>query len=312
MASVSEHARAGDRSLVVLRLILLLALLYGCGLAVVAVSSSPPGEELRTVISAAGVLAIDVVLLWTAKDIVVRQTKDRRWSRAIPFGLVSCALLAIGPSSAEILIAVSFTPVGVCVLVEDLRGAAWAIALCSVGLGVAALQPHGPSSLGPAVSDVIPALAVMAGGLLPVRYAKRTVEGAGAEVARIRELVAGSPITLSELAELREKDKREENRSRIDAELAAGADVEALVKKGYPRKTVNGRVRWREELLAVRSFLARGHTDAEIGRKLELAARKIRYRREAIEAELGVSSREQAIAMLRNEARRQEDDEWLP
>jgi DNA-binding CsgD family transcriptional regulator len=311
MATVPGYADTGGRrSIAVLRALLFLAFIYGIALAGVAVASSPAGaDEARAVVAAVGVVALDGVLLWTAPAIVYRQTCGRRWARAPVFALVGFAILAVSPASTEILVAAAFTPVGVCVLVEDLRGAALCAVAAAAGLGVAALQPHGPSSVGASLSDLIPVLAVMAGGYVPVRLAQMLVGNSPGEVARIRTLAAGAASALSELTALRRESQRERNRKAIEARLAAGDDVRTIVDTTeLAWSTVENVARKRERAEAVRARLALDLPDKTIASEFGLTPRQVRSVREAIEEELGVASKAEAVAALIRAARETEVD----
>jgi DNA-binding NarL/FixJ family response regulator len=311
MATVPGYADAGGRrSIAVLRALLSLAFIYGIALAGVAVASSPGGaDEARAVVAALGSVALDGVLLWTAPAIVYRQTHDRRWARAPAFALISFSILAASPASAEILVAAAFTPVGVCVLVEDLRGAALCAVAAAAGLGVGALQSHGPSSVGASLSDLIPVLAVMAGGYVPVRLAQILVGDSPGEVARIRTLAAGAASALSQLTTLRHETQRERNRKAIEARLAAGEDVTTIASATkLASSTVENVARKRERTEAVRARLALDLPDKTIASELGLTPRQVRSLREEIEEELGVASKAEVVAALIRGAREPEVD----
>ncbi|MEA2373927.1 MAG: hypothetical protein QOD53_390 [Thermoleophilaceae bacterium] len=192
----SARMGAADRSVVAqmrraaLRLLLNVAALNAAVLSAVALLTSGAGAVARTL--SAGAVAC-AIALWPRlhADRLEEHLSRAPWSPAAAAALGGL-VLALSPNVRGTLFPAFLTPVGVCVLFAYWRQALAAAALVIGGYvaGSVAARVHGSAEA--TLSDVLPALAMIAGGLLPARIAFSTIQGRADAVARWRAAQGGA------------------------------------------------------------------------------------------------------------------------
>ena len=181
--------RIAAKRLLVLQRALVLACVNATVLDGLALADSDPGRPLlRTACVGLLVWAVNASAFVLVPRLATVHTGPRRWRRgpgrtvAVGLSAAGLVLLAADAPASGILFAALLTPAGMATLLDDWPGAAAALALVSGGLAVAVLEPGGPA-LSSAVSDAVPALCLIAGGLVPVKYALRTMQDSPSLVA---------------------------------------------------------------------------------------------------------------------------------
>lgn len=308
------------RGVVALRAILALASVNACVLAVVAVASSTGWVEFaRTALAGAAAVGLSVVPFRSAATIVSEQmTEDGHWRWLPLFAALSATVLVAGGPASDLLFPAVLTPLGVAVLLGDRRGAAVACALIAIGFAAATLEPGASRSPTTALDNVAPVLAIVAVGLVPVKFAEAAVRNSPRDVSNLRLQATASrwanaqrdpdtrPAEPQMPPRLPSKPtrviSRHDNEARIAERLRAGQSVDAIAAElNLSTQRVENAALTRATEEGVRRWLRSGYTDARIALELadlKLNAEQVRYRRRQLQRELGARSRAEAIEIL--------------
>lgn len=302
-----------------MRTILALASLNACVLAVVALASTTSQLGFaRTALAGGAAIGLSVVPLRGAGRIVSEQmTTNGHWRRLPLYAVLSAAVLVADGPASDLLFPAVLTPLGVSVLLGDRRGAALACGLIATGFAAATLEPDVPTSPTTVLNDVAPVMAIIAVGLVPVKFAEAAVRNSPRDVSNLRLqaaalTAAGAHLVLDRRDPLAHSSalsdqpvrviSRHENDARIIERLRAGQDVAAIaeVLDLSPTRVQNAAVTLAIED-GVRRWLREGYADARIAIELadlKVNADQVRYRRRQLQRELGARSRSEAIAIL--------------
>lgn len=298
---VASAAGGGRRSLLVLRMILALACLNALVISLIALAaSSGTLSTVRTALAGGAAVALSVVPLLSAPRIVYEQmTDETRWRRAPLFGALSAAVLLADAPASEVLFAALLTPVGVCVLVGDWWGACLCAVLLAGGLGGAVLQPDGPTSIETTLSNLIPVTVVIAGGLVPVKFAQsvmRTI-ARDLEFLRLRRRQWDDP--LRKLPSQQRADSRRRNGEIVLARLRARqSEAQIHEQTGIRMKTIEthaAELRREEDMR--REVLRHGNSNAVIAANLGLTRSQVKYTRKKLEREIAADEPRQIEAL---------------
>jgi hypothetical protein len=256
----------------VLRYALRLAALNALGLGCVAVATAGPGvETLKAALAGLAALGAALVALVRAPTLAAHNGSNAR-RLVLGLAVIGDAVMIGDASSASTLCAALLTPVGVAALLDDWVGAAAATGLLSLGLALAVAQPMGPA-IAEAFSDALPALAIVAGGILPIRFALLTIRRSPqilAEIDGIASVAAPSRLTNTE--------SRANNERSLREMIAHGLTVEEIVAV-HPRS--QEQIQSTFEAVAVEREVAarisQGRTYRKIADELDLTANQVEY-----------------------------------
>lgn len=240
-----------------LRHLLVVAFLNAVVLAAVAILTDGSG---RVRPACAGLAAIAIGGWPLARRERLASDLERVLWLALVGAAIGAFALAIDPDSRSTLFAAFLTPVGVCVLYGHWRRAVLAAAIVIGGYVVASAQVGDEASLESAISDTLPAVAVILGGLFPVRLALSTLDGRAESVAKWRAAASRTP-----------------------AERTLG-------RPGISR----------EHDAAILAGVRDGRSDKAIAFELGMgkASWRVRYRRRRLESEHGVRDRRELAKLL--------------
>ncbi len=237
-----------------LRLLLTVAALNAAVLSAVALLASGAQAVASTSLAAAVAL---VLALWPRLQ---AHRLEQHLSRAPWLPAAAAALggltLALNPSVSSTLFPAFLTPVGVCVLFGYWRHALVAAALLIGGYFTASIEPRVHGSLEAALSDVLPALAMIAGGLLPARIAFSTIQTRNDTVETWRAPQSGAAIK-----HVHPGMSRRHDAAILAGVLAGKSDKAMAVELGM------GKASWR-----VRDRRQRLQRDYGVGNRRELAS----------------------------------------
>ncbi len=273
-----------------LRLAALNALALGC----VAVFTAGPGVDTAKA-GVAGLVALGASLVALVRaPALAAQGSDGR-HLVLGLALVGDAVLIGDANSAGALFAALLTPVGVAALLDDWFAAAAATALLSLGLALAVAQPAGPATA-EAVSDALPALAIVAGGILPIRYALLTIK-------RSPQILAETGgAALAEARRPTNTESRTSNERSLRQMIAHGLTVDEIaIVHPRSREQVEHAVEAAAVEREVAARIRLGRTYREIAEELEITVNQAEHiTKSKLQPLYGASSKSELRAKLRD------------
>jgi hypothetical protein len=284
------------RRALVLRYALRLAALNALALGWVAVATAGPGvETLKAALAGLVALGASLVALVRAPTFAARHGSDAR-RLVLGLAIVGDAVLIGDASSASALFAAVLTPVGVAALLDDWVAAAAATGLLSLGLALAVAQSEGPA-IAEAFSDALPALAIVAGGILPIRYALLTIKRSPQILAE-----TGGAAIAAAPSRPTNTESRANNERSLREMIAHGLTVEEIAAV-HPRR--RDKIQSTFEAAAVeREVAARirlGRTYKEIANELSMTANQVEHiTKSKLQPLYGADSKSELRAKLRD------------
>jgi DNA-binding NarL/FixJ family response regulator len=258
-------------------------------LAVIAAVVSRPGVDLlRAVVVGVVAVAASLVALVYAQDLARSGAPPRDCRRLVAWlTLLGVCALAAYPPGAGVLFAAFLTPVGTAALLGDWVAAAAATAALTVGLGAAVALPGGPGSSN-AFSDAMPALAVIFGAVLPIRYALETIERSPEIVRELRGPAPKRPVSNTQSRALNDELLRQMIAHRLTVD-------EIVATHPRDRGQIERTIAQVDCELAVIDLVREGRTQREIADILGLTQNQVEY----CEAQLRLRYRVRKRATLR-------------
>lgn len=289
-------ADIATRRALVLRYALRLAALNALALAWVAAATARPGvATLGAVLAGLVALGASLVALVRAPTFAARPTSDAR-RLVLGLTIVGDAVLISDASSASVLFAALLTPIGIAALLDDWVAAAAAAGLLSLGLAAAVAQPAGPTTA-EAFSDALPALAIVAGGILPIRYALLTIRRS----PQILTGMSGAAIVAAP-SRLTNTESRANNERSLREMIARGLTIDEI-DAVHPRS--RDRIQDAFEAAAAEHEVAArirlGRTYKEIANELSMTTSQIEYiTKTKLQPLYGTQSKPELRAKLRD------------